>query len=122
MKFTIKGKLPNLNEYINSERSNRYKGAKIRKDNLLAIQLMAKSQIKETVQNYPVTIKITWYEPNNRRDVDNVIFAKKFISDALVKCGILKDDSRRYVKGYIDEVLTDPSNPRIEVEIIEQNN
>ena len=122
MKFTIKGKLIGLNEYINIERSNRYKGAKNRKDLLIAIALEIKSQIKTEVKHYPVRINVNWYEPNKRRDFDNIVFAKKFIGDALCKCGILKNDNLNCIYKWDDEVLFDPSNPRIEVEIIEQNN
>ena len=31
MKFTIRGRLPGLNEYIDAERSSRYKGAEMKK-------------------------------------------------------------------------------------------
>lgn len=48
-----------------------------------------------------------------------MVFAKKFILDALVKMHVLIDDSRKYVKDIIDHVETDAANPRIEVEILE---
>ena len=39
MYFVIDGRLPSLNEYINAERSNRYKGAKLKKDTERLIKL-----------------------------------------------------------------------------------
>jgi Holliday junction resolvase RusA-like endonuclease len=53
----------------------------------------------------PVRITFTWQEENKRRDLDNVAFAKKFILDAMVKGGYLKDDNRRWVTGFTDEFV-----------------
>lgn len=50
----------------------------------------------------PIKIHFHWIEENKRRDLDNVAFAKKFILDALVKSGKLKDDTRRFVTGFSD--------------------
>ena len=47
-------------------------------------------------------IVFRWIEPNRRRDKDNVAFAKKFILDALVKAGKLKDDNRNCVIAFTD--------------------
>ena len=47
------------------------------------------------VYKYPIALKITWYEKNKRRDVDNITFATKFIQDALVKCGVIENDSQK---------------------------
>ena len=71
------------------------------------------------IDKYPIKLKIAWYEPDNRRDVDNITFAVKFILDELVSAGIIKDDSRKYVSAIENVVLTDRNDPRIEVEIIE---
>ncbi len=61
-----------------------------------------------------------WYEEDKRRDIDNIAFAKKFILDALVKTGILPDDSRKWLLSFVDDFPEpDRSNPRIEVEIEE---
>ena len=119
MKFVIKGRLVSLNEYINAERSNRYAAAKLKKDQQALISWSIKQYNLKPVTNYPVKLKITWYEKNNRRDADNVAFAKKFIQDALVVAGIFKDDSRKYITGFEEEVLTDKQDPRIVVEITE---
>ena len=119
MKFVIKGRLVSLNEYINSERTNRYAAAKLKKEQQTLISWAIKQYNLKPVSNYPVKLKITWYEKNNKRDADNVVFAKKFLQDALVVAGILKDDSRKYIVGFEEEVLTDKQDPRIEIEIME---
>jgi Holliday junction resolvase RusA-like endonuclease len=68
----------------------------------------------------PVIIEFDFYEKDERRDVDNVAgVAHKFILDSLVMKGILKDDSQKYVKGFVDKFHVDKKNPRIEVSIKE---
>lgn len=92
-------KLPSLNEYIDACRGNRYKAAKFKRDLEASIALFLLPLPRfET----PVRIDFKWIEENRRRDYDNVAFAKKFILDAMVKCGKLKDDNRRCVKGFSD--------------------
>jgi len=89
-----------------------------KKQERLITGALTAQQVKP-VKNYPVTLNIIWYESSERRDVDNITFAVKFIMDALKACGVIVDDSRRYVTGINHTVKTDKSNPRIEVEIKE---
>ena len=55
----IKGKLPSLNEYIEAERTNRYKAAKMKKEaeELIFWQIKQMKPIKSKIR-----IKFTWYE------------------------------------------------------------
>lgn len=122
IKFVIKGKLDGLNEYIRACRANRYKGAEMVKKNerlVMAYILQAVNfgEVYE-VKNYPIKLNINWYEQDNRRDIDNITFATKFIQDSLVRTGILEDDSRKYINQVNHTVFTDKENPRIEVEIL----
>lgn len=57
--------------------------------------------------NWPVIVVFEWHEKTKRRDADNIASAKKFILDALVKQGVLIDDSRKYVKGFYDKIIDD---------------
>ena len=75
-----------------------------------------KAQLKEIHFDAPVRMAFRWYEPNKKRDLDNISFAKKFILDALVANGIIKTDGWNGVTGFTDEFFTDKS-PRIEVDI-----
>lgn len=117
--FVIKGRLDGLNEYTKFNRSNKYLGSKIKKNNEKVVILAIKQANLKKICKYPVEIIINWYEPNNRRDIDNVTFAIKFILDSLVKTGILIDDSRKYVTKVTHEVMTDKENPRIVVTLKE---
>ncbi len=113
IKFTIPFTLPSLNDYTNANRTNHYKGNKLKQRTQRDIgYYLPKVKITK-----PVKIKITWFEKNKRRDPDNVIFAKKFILDAMVNAGVLVDDSQKWIKGFEEVVKVDQKNPRVEVEI-----
>lgn len=95
-------KLPSVNEYINACRVNRYAGATM------------KSNIESHILYYlrdlpkfenPVKIHFLWQEGNKRRDLDGIAFGKKFILDAMVKGGYLKDDNRKCVTGFTDDFV-----------------
>ena len=116
--LTIKGKLSGLNDYIDACRTNRYKGAELksREQNYCMWHIMA--QLPKEIKS-PVRIMFRWGEPNMKRDLDNICFAKKYILDALVQSGRLKNDGWRDVQGFVDDFFVDKENPRIEVEIEE---
>ena len=91
-----------------------------------------KQQAMDTVMWYariaqirPITgkckVSLICYEPNRRRDPDNVISgARKVILDALQQMGVLHGDGQKYVSsGINDEVRVDKDHPRVEVTIDE---
>ena len=92
-------KLPSLNEYINVCRTNKYAAASFKREQEESIMWFLKKLPKF---QYPVSIHFHWVEKNQKRDIDNIAFAKKFILDALVKLGKLKDDNQQYVKSFTD--------------------
>ena len=99
VRVEIKMKLPSLNEYINQCRSNRFQGAKFKRDVENDIMVfLGRCPVFEN----PVRIHFHWIEENKRRDLDNICFAKKFILDALVKAGKLADDNRKIVTAFVD--------------------
>lgn len=119
MKFTIYGRLPSLNEYTLACRGNKFSAnnMKIKAEKLILSH--ARATKLQRIDKYPIKLKISWYEPNKRRDIDNVVFSTKFIQDALVKGGYIENDSQKYITKLEHEVYVDNKNPRIEVEIIE---
>lgn len=118
MKITIPGRLPGLNEYTTANRRNPYEGARLKAKTEKDIGWAILASKREKLG--AVRVKITWFERDERRDIDNVIFAQKFILDSLVRTKVIPDDSRKYVKEITHEVLVDKENPRIEVELEEQ--
>lgn len=99
--FSIPVKLPGLNEVISANRTSKYAGAKLKKDAEEQIAWRIKAAGLKPMDG-PVRIHYAWYEPDKRRDWDNVASAKKFIQDALVQAGILPGDGQKYVIGFTD--------------------
>ena len=118
MKFTISGRLPGMNDFIGAMNANRWKGAdlKRRETKRCAMAVMGLSPIRK-----PVRLSISWYEPNGRRDIDNVAAGgTKVLLDGLVQAGILPNDGRKWVKAISHQFPEiDAKNPRVEVEIID---
>ena len=99
IKVVIDEKLPSLNEYINACRTNKYVAAKMKRDieQLIGYYILRLPRFEK-----PVKIHFHWVEGNEKRDIDNVSFAKKFILDALVKYHKLENDNRKNVYAFTD--------------------
>ena len=118
-KFVIEGRLPGLNEYTKANRSNKYMANKMKQDiqaqiNDCIVRAVSRNEL-HVIDKYPVMIAINWYEPNSKRDIDNITFATKFIQDSMVQTGIIIDDSQKYIHGLVHHVEVDKEHPRIEV-------
>lgn len=98
---TVPMRLPSCNEYIKACRSNKYYANALKQ----RVQNEAIWYLKKLpVFDKPVKIKFIWQsERGDRRDLDGICFAKKFLLDALQECGKLKNDNRKYVTGFTDE-------------------
>ena len=79
-----------------------------------------RASLKRQAIKPPVMIHYPFYEPDRRRDLDNIAaVAHKFIQDALVKCRVIENDGWQHIVGFSDEFHVDKHNPRIEVTLIE---
>ena len=63
-------------------------------------------------------IEFVWHEANNRRDDDNVIFAQKFVLDALRDTKIIQDDRRQFIYSLTHRVVVDNERSGVEVTLI----
>jgi Holliday junction resolvase RusA-like endonuclease len=116
--LTIQGTLPGLNEYIRVERGNRHRAAKLKKQVEQNIGWVIKQQLSGLLIKEPVIMHYLWWEPNRKRDKDNIAWAKKLIQDALVKTGVLEGDSWKHIIGFTDNFAVDQENPRVEIKIV----
>lgn len=123
--FEIPGRLDGLNEYTNACRSHWSKGSKMKEANETIVRYCIRGAKLKPMAG-KVAVRITWVEgimPGRRqfrpRDRDNIAFAKKFVMDALVSEGILKDDNWDRVVSYTDAFRLNRNNPRIIVELEE---
>lgn len=123
--FEITGRLDGLNEYTRANRGHWSKGRDMKRDNQQIVGWAIKAAKLKPMAGQ-VAVTITWVEglkPDAKqfkpRDRDNISFAKKFIMDALVEQGILKDDSWNRVVSYTDLFRINRNNPRIIVTLDE---
>lgn len=123
MKLILNMPFVTLNEYINTERTNKYKAAKIKKQQTNAAAYLAMEQDFK-LEDKKYNIICTWYKPNNRQDHDNISFALKFVQDALVQSGALKNDSPKYINNITHKFELDKTRSYIScvVEFIEHKN
>ena len=115
-------RLPSLNEYIRKSKIIKGKwnaGNQMKQDGQDDIIILLNKMPK---YEKPIKIHFHWIEDNKRRDLDNVCFAKKFILDAMVKSGKLKNDNRKYVRGFTDTFeYGKESKVILEIEEMEEN-
>lgn len=109
VQFRIDAQLPSLNDYINKLKSPKGKtlGAVFKAqtdalcmDYMLPVKVAARALCRE-----PVLILFKWNEKSKRRDLDNVYSGKKYILDAMQKCGIIDNDNYTHIKGEYDTVI-----------------
>lgn len=119
MKIIIKGRLGSLNQYIGECRKRAICGAKFKKteQQIICLEILTSEPLRP-----PIRINYRYYEPNTRRDLDNISgWFHKVFQDALVERGLIPDDGWKYISGFSDEFFIDKENPRVEVEIEEVN-
>lgn len=108
--FTVYGRLPSLNDYINACRSHWSKGATLKRqteeDIIWQIRGARNKGLLNPVSG-PVAVSFEWHESDQRRDWDNIISAKKYILDAMQRAGIIPNDNRKTVVGLSDTLIDD---------------
>lgn len=125
--FTVPGTLPGLNDYLKAERKFTRRGGSahsvgndMKQENQMLICNAIRLKLKRLKIQRPVHISYRFYEPNRRRDLDNIAgVAHKFIQDSLVRCGVLENDGWDQITGFSDAFFVNRHNPRIEITIRE---
>lgn len=119
--FTIEGTMPSLNEYLAEVGRNPRLGGKLKRDYVNNVILYLRlSEYRHYQATKPVIIHYVFYEPNMKRDHDNVAsVASKFIQDALRDMEVIADDGWKQILNFTHDFYLDRNNPRIEVYIEE---
>lgn len=119
-KLVIPGRLDGLNTYTAANRTNPNKGGKVKRDNEDTIIWCIRQQLRGVHIEKPVIIYYRFYEPNMKRDGDNILSCgTKFIQDSLTKTQVLTEDNRECIPHFYHDIFVDKENPRIEVIITE---
>ena len=114
MKFKIDYMPPNWNDYINMERTNKYKANHLKQEEKEIVKLLTLAI--EYTDNYPVELILNPHYSNLRQDLDN--FRYKGILDGLVASGVLKNDNLRHIQRIVIEPVFDDEKC-IDIEIKE---
>lgn len=93
-RFKIDKKHPSLNMIYSSKHWTARSKAKNEWRNIF-IEMLKVSDIRKDISKYEIDVI-----SNNNYDVDNDIMLVKFFNDSLVSSGFVKDDNRRYFKGF----------------------
>ena len=120
-KFIIEGRLWGLNDWNETCKSKygQQAASRYKRETEQNIGWYIKKWLGNWQTDKKVYLRFLWVEPNRKRDLDNIAFAKKFIQDALVKQGVIPNDGWKNIRGFSDEFDVDAKHPRIEVDIIE---
>ena len=114
MKLFIEYDFPNWNDYINIERTNKYRANTLKQKEK---EIVRYSTIgKKYTGNYPVEINFKVHFKDRRRDLDN--FRIKGLLDGLVACKVLKNDNLNHIQKITLEPIFD-KKVGVEIEIKE---
>lgn len=105
---------PNWNDYINIERTNKYKANKLKQEEKAIINYYCKG--KEYTGYYPVELIINAHFNSRRKDLDNVRL--KGIIDGLVECGVIRNDNLNCIRKITLKAVIDIKKG-LEIEIKE---
>lgn len=103
---------PNWNEYINIERTNKYKANNLKQDEKQIVKLVTRG--KEYEGKYPLKIVFRPHYSNLQQDLDN--FRYKGLLDGLVANGVIENDNLKHIQEIVLKPVFD-SQECVEVEI-----
>lgn len=117
IRIVIEGRYHGLNEFIDANRRGSGKwnaGNDMKRDD----QTLIAMQIPRIKLRCPIRIRYHFFEPNKRRDKDNISgYFHKVFQDALVQRGVIPNDTWANIESMEDLFSVDAKHPRIEVEI-----
>lgn len=118
----IPGRMAGMNEIIGEARKHWSKGAAQKKeqDEIVTDCIAYENPLKPVIG--AVFLEFEWVEPDDKRDPDNIVAAKKFILDALQEMGIIKDDNMECISGWKErwQVATPDKPAGIYIKLIEE--
>lgn len=114
MKLKINYMPPNWNEYINMERTNKFKANNLKQKEKKLI--WAKTIGEKYEGKYPIEIAFKPHFKDFRQDLDN--FRYKGLLDGLVSAGVLKNDNLKHIQRITIEPVFDEAEC-VEIEIRE---
>lgn len=97
---------PNWNQYIDMERTNKFKASKLKKSEKELVGWMCKNFIY--AGSYPAQVTIRPHFKNMRKDLDNTRY--KGILDGIVACGVIRNDNLKHIQRIVLEPVFDDTD------------
>jgi len=98
-----------------NSRVSKVEAWRLSKDIIAGTAYSAKGKVPRDI--YPITVELVWYKGDNRvADSDNIAATLKHCIDALVRTGVLPNDSPEYVVRTSQRVIPrrlDPHDRRV---------
>lgn len=117
--FTFYGRMPSLNEYLAATGRNPKAGGRVKRECMNDVSWCIRKDLKGYKAERPVILHYIIYEPNMKRDKDNVFsVTSKVFQDALQACGVIKNDGWANIENFTHDFYVS-DNPRTEVYIEE---
>jgi len=110
--FFVPGPLPGLNEILNAAKGRKGRFAYGRMKSGWDAAIVAHIRAARVQPIDCARLRFEWRE-GLKRDRDNIAVGKKFICDALVKAGVLPNDSAAHVVGFSDDFSLDRKRPGV---------
>lgn len=118
--LVIDGTMKGLNDWRDAIQRSPHAGNDMARQAKRRVESLARLQRMPRFEK-PVVIVFDWYEPNARRDLDNISgSARKWIIDGLVAAGVIDDDDLAHVVGLQDWPHFDPVSPGVIVTITDE--
>jgi Holliday junction resolvase RusA-like endonuclease len=117
--LTLSFGLPGMNEIIRTAKKHPMAYATMKKKYTRMVEKEMLTQ--QCIPDKPyetIRIQCAWIESGRARDPDNVRAGIKFILDAMVNTGVIKDDSRKYVK-FLGDTFPKGNKRMVEVSWLE---
>lgn len=113
--YTFFGEPVSFNEYINAERTNKFRAAKIKKTETETIALELKAQNAQPIK-YKIDLHFKFFAKDKRRDPDSYMLFCKFFLDGMQVAAIIPNDNQLCIGSISqDAIYIDKLNPRVEV-------
>ncbi len=118
--FVIDGLFKGMNDWRDAIQRSPHAGNDMARAAKRRVESLARQQMVPRFDG-PVVVVFDWFEPNLRRDLDNVSgSARKWILDGLVAAGVLPDDNMAHVVGLQDWSHIDPMSPGVIVTLTDE--
>lgn len=114
MKAIIDLKLDNLNQVINTCRTNKKWANQRKKKEMRDIAYFIKGMPK--IQKYPVKINCIWHISSSNADLDNCLL--KSVLDCMQSLGILENDNIKHI-NYITHKAIKDNKDYLELEVVD---